>query len=59
MGLAGSDIATASVRASIKSLRSNSGLLLATRHCFILEDPPDDKKDSPESKRFHKYLNIR
>ncbi|VVB10371.1 unnamed protein product [Arabis nemorensis] len=48
--LAGSDVATASARASIKSLRSNSGLLLATRHCFILEDPPDDKKDSTESK---------
>ncbi|KFK30075.1 hypothetical protein AALP_AA7G213400 [Arabis alpina] len=48
--LAGSDIATASARASIKSLHSNSGLLLATRHCFVLEDPPDDKKDSTESK---------
>ncbi|ESQ53680.1 hypothetical protein EUTSA_v10024321mg [Eutrema salsugineum] len=44
--LAGSDVATASARASIKS----SGLLLATRHCFILEDPPDNKKDSTESK---------
>ncbi|XP_010437616.1 PREDICTED: SWI/SNF complex subunit SWI3D-like isoform X1 [Camelina sativa] len=48
--LAGSDVATASARASIKSLQSNSGLLLATRHCYILEDPPDNKKDSTESK---------
>ncbi|CAH2076844.1 unnamed protein product [Thlaspi arvense] len=48
--LAGTDVATASARASIKSLQSSSGLLLATRHCFILEDPPDNKKDSTESK---------
>ncbi|KAL1215747.1 SWI/SNF complex subunit SWI3D [Cardamine amara subsp. amara] len=48
--LAGSDVATASARASTKSLHSNSGLLLATRHCYILEDPPDNKKDSIESK---------
>ncbi|EOA15972.1 hypothetical protein CARUB_v10004067mg [Capsella rubella] len=48
--LAGSDVATASARASVKSLHNNSGLLLATRHCYILEDPPDNKKDSTESK---------
>ncbi|KAL0679673.1 hypothetical protein Bca4012_007654 [Brassica carinata] len=48
--LAGSDVATASARASIKSPKSNSGLLLATRHCFVLEDPLDNKKDSAESK---------
>ncbi|CAG7898215.1 unnamed protein product [Brassica rapa] len=48
--LAGSDVATASARASIKSLKSNSGLLLATRHCFVLEDPLDNKKVSAESK---------
>ncbi|XP_018451802.1 SWI/SNF complex subunit SWI3D [Raphanus sativus] len=48
--LAGSDVATASARASIKSLKSNSGLLLATRHCFVLEDPPDNKKHLTESK---------
>ena len=58
MRLAGSDVATASARASINSLKSNSGLLLATRHCFVLEDPLDNKKDSAESKRFNVYLNI-
>lgn len=58
MRLAGSDVATASARASIKSLHSNSGLLLATRHCYILEDPPDNKKDPTESKRFRNYMII-
>ncbi|WZY68176.1 hypothetical protein YC2023_000416 [Brassica napus] len=48
--LAGSDVATASARASVKSLNSNSGLLLATRHCFVLEDPPENKEDLTESK---------
>ncbi|CAH8320239.1 unnamed protein product [Eruca vesicaria subsp. sativa] len=48
--LAGYDVATASARASIKSLKRNSGLLLATRHCFVLEDPPDNKKNLTESK---------
>uniref|UniRef100_A0A1J3JXW1 SWI/SNF complex subunit SWI3D n=1 Tax=Noccaea caerulescens TaxID=107243 RepID=A0A1J3JXW1_NOCCA len=48
--LAGSDVATAAARASIKSLNSNSGLSLATRHCFILDDPPDNRKDLTESK---------
>ena len=52
MRLAGSDVATASARASVKSLNSNSGLLLATRHCFVLEDPPENKEDLTESKRF-------
>ncbi|KAF8112289.1 hypothetical protein N665_0065s0066 [Sinapis alba] len=47
--LAGSDVATASARASVKSLNSKSGLLLATRHCFVLEDPPENK-DLTESK---------
>nr|VDD04629.1 unnamed protein product [Brassica rapa] len=54
--LAGSDVATASARASIKSLKSNSGLLLATRHCFVLEDPLDNKKVSAESKRFNQDI---
>ncbi|KAL0833521.1 hypothetical protein Bca101_085410 [Brassica carinata] len=48
--LAGSDAATASARASVKSLNSNSGLLLATRHCFVLDDPPENKTDLTESK---------
>ena len=52
MRLAGADVATASARASVKSLNSNSGLLLATRHCFVLDDPPENKTDLTESKRF-------
>ncbi|KAH0900816.1 hypothetical protein HID58_040319, partial [Brassica napus] len=48
--LAGADVATASARASVKSLNSNSGLLLATRHCFVLDDPPENKTDLTESK---------
>ncbi|XP_010526925.1 PREDICTED: SWI/SNF complex subunit SWI3D [Tarenaya hassleriana] len=42
-----SDVATASVRASLKYADSSSpGLWLATNNCFFLEDPPDNKKDS-------------
>ncbi|XP_060168387.1 SWI/SNF complex subunit SWI3D [Lycium barbarum] len=43
---------TASVRSSLKSISSNpSGEQLALRHCFVLEDPPDDGKTSPDSDR--------
>ncbi|KAJ9135534.1 hypothetical protein P3X46_032709 [Hevea brasiliensis] len=43
--LVGSDVAVASARSSLKSLNSDSpGMQLATRHCFLLEDPPDDQK---------------
>ncbi|KAA0036599.1 SWI/SNF complex subunit SWI3D [Cucumis melo var. makuwa] len=43
--LVGSDVASASARFSLKSISQKSpSLELATRHCFILEDPPDDKK---------------
>ncbi|KAG8368251.1 hypothetical protein BUALT_Bualt15G0025900 [Buddleja alternifolia] len=39
-------IATASVRSILKHLSGNySGEQLAARHCFRLEDPPDDKKN--------------
>ncbi|XP_019165864.1 PREDICTED: SWI/SNF complex subunit SWI3D isoform X1 [Ipomoea nil] len=37
------NVATASVRSSLKAV---SGEQLAARHCFRLEDPPDDKKSS-------------
>ncbi|KAK4258661.1 hypothetical protein QN277_005085 [Acacia crassicarpa] len=48
--LVGSDMAIASAHSSLKSISSNSpGVELAARHCFILEDPPDDKKE-PSSK---------
>ncbi|XP_038887838.1 SWI/SNF complex subunit SWI3D [Benincasa hispida] len=43
--LVGPDVASASARFSLKSISQKSpSLELATRHCFILEDPPDDKK---------------
>ncbi|KAK9286744.1 hypothetical protein L1049_015148 [Liquidambar formosana] len=44
------DVATASARSSLKSTSGNSpGIQLAARHCFLLEDPPDDKKESAGS----------
>ncbi|XP_038721238.1 SWI/SNF complex subunit SWI3D-like isoform X2 [Tripterygium wilfordii] len=44
--LVGSDVANASARSSLKSVSSNSpGLQLATRHCFVLDDPPVDKNE--------------
>ncbi|KAL0356721.1 UNVERIFIED_CONTAM: SWI/SNF complex subunit SWI3D [Sesamum calycinum] len=40
------NMATASVRRLLKSLSGNcSSEQLAARHCFPLEDPPDDKKN--------------
>ncbi|KAF2316381.1 hypothetical protein GH714_041722 [Hevea brasiliensis] len=43
--LVGSDVAMTSARCSLKSLNSDSpGMQLAARHCFLLEDPPDDLK---------------
>ncbi|KAK4797864.1 hypothetical protein SAY86_030190 [Trapa natans] len=49
--LAGSDVVTASAHSSLKSLKLDSpGIQLALKHCFILDDPPDWKKD-PEGSR--------
>ncbi|XP_057966654.1 SWI/SNF complex subunit SWI3D [Malania oleifera] len=46
------DLATASARCSLKSLSGNSpSMQLAARHCFLLEDPPDDKKELTGSER--------
>lgn len=43
---------TASVHSSLKSISGNpSGEQLALRHCFVLEDPPDDGKTSSDSDR--------
>ncbi|KAI9396567.1 hypothetical protein POPTR_004G153300v4 [Populus trichocarpa] len=43
--LVGPDVATASACSALKSLSSNSpGMQLASRHCFLLEDPPDERK---------------
>lgn len=45
--LIGPEVATASAHNSLKSISGNSsGIELATRHCFLLEDPPKGDKDS-------------
>ncbi|CAI9769888.1 unnamed protein product [Fraxinus pennsylvanica] len=43
------NIAAASVRSLLKSLSGNSSEQLAARHCFRLEDPPDNNKESVDS----------
>ncbi|KAK9691093.1 hypothetical protein RND81_09G175400 [Saponaria officinalis] len=46
------NLAMASAHSSLKSIsKSSPGSQLAARHCFILEDPPDDKNEQtmPES----------
>ncbi|KAF3435689.1 hypothetical protein FNV43_RR22781 [Rhamnella rubrinervis] len=44
--LIGPELGTASAHNSLKSISGNSpGIELATRHCFLLEDPPKDSKD--------------
>lgn len=44
--LVGPDLATASAHNSLKSLSGNSpSIELAARHCFLLEDPPNDNKE--------------
>ncbi|KAJ0981916.1 hypothetical protein J5N97_010171 [Dioscorea zingiberensis] len=46
-GLVGPDDTT-SIRSSLKAMSEDSpSIQLATRHCFLLEDPPRDKKDPP------------
>ncbi|KRH24487.2 hypothetical protein GLYMA_12G044200v4 [Glycine max] len=50
--LVGSDAAVASAHSSIKSMTRNSpGTELAARCCFLLEDPPDSKKEPTSSER--------
>ncbi|RDX69438.1 SWI/SNF complex subunit SWI3D, partial [Mucuna pruriens] len=50
--LVGSDVAVASAHSSIKSMSRNSpGTELAARCCFLLEDPPDNKKEATSSER--------
>ncbi|PON33930.1 Octamer-binding transcription factor [Parasponia andersonii] len=44
--LVGPDVATASAHNSLKSISGSSpGIELAARHCFLLEDPPNDEKE--------------
>ncbi|KAA8545960.1 hypothetical protein F0562_020589 [Nyssa sinensis] len=46
------NVATASAHSSLKSISgASSGIQLAARHFFLLEDPPDDKKKSDVSER--------
>ncbi|KAF8675351.1 hypothetical protein HU200_047714 [Digitaria exilis] len=46
VGLVEDDNATTSCRSSLKAISEVSpALQLASRHCFILEDPPNDLKD--------------
>lgn len=48
--LGGPDLTTASARSSLKSISGNSpAMQLAAKHCFILEDPPGDKKEVARS----------
>ncbi|TKY67550.1 SWI/SNF complex subunit SWI3D [Spatholobus suberectus] len=50
--LVGSDVAVASAHSSIKTMSRNSpGTELAARSCFLLEDPPDNKKEPTSSER--------
>ena len=50
--LVGPDVAIASAHSSLKSISGSSpGIQLAARHCFLLEDPPDDKKEPVGSGR--------
>ncbi|XP_068657718.1 SWI/SNF complex subunit SWI3D-like [Aristolochia californica] len=47
-GLLGNDVAIASARSSLKAMSEDSpSIQLAARHCFLLEDPPSGKIDSP------------
>ncbi|OIW05694.1 hypothetical protein TanjilG_23480 [Lupinus angustifolius] len=53
--LVSSDVAVASSHSFLKSMTGNSpGMELAARHCFLLEDPPYNKKDSSSSDRDYK-----
>lgn len=45
-GLVDDDNTTTSFRSSLKAISEVSpSLQLASRHCFILEDPPNELKD--------------
>jgi SWI/SNF related-matrix-associated actin-dependent regulator of chromatin subfamily C len=51
-GLVEDENATTSCRSSLKAISEVSpALQLASRHCFILEDPPNDLKDISVSVR--------
>ncbi|TQD81286.1 hypothetical protein C1H46_033168 [Malus baccata] len=43
--LVGPDAAIASAHNSLKYISASSGIALAARHCFILEDPPNGSKE--------------
>ncbi|WOK92280.1 hypothetical protein Cni_G00971 [Canna indica] len=49
-GIVDSDAVMTSCRSSLKAMSEDSpSIQLATRHCFLLEDPPNDNKDPPVS----------
>lgn len=51
--LIGPELGTASAHNSLKSISGNSpGIELATRHCFLLEDPPKDSNDPAAVDRY-------
>lgn len=51
--LVGPDVAIASAHNSLKSISASSpGTELATRHCFLLEDPPSDSKEQAGPDRY-------
>ncbi|KAI4318359.1 hypothetical protein MLD38_032075 [Melastoma candidum] len=53
--LVGSDFASAFIRGSLKSVGEGStGIHLAMKHCFIMEDPPDQKELNLSQSDFHK-----
>ncbi|KAK7283492.1 hypothetical protein RIF29_13043 [Crotalaria pallida] len=51
--LVGSDVAVASAHSSLKSMSVNSpSTELAARHCFLLEDPPNDTESTSSERDF-------
>lgn len=47
------DAVLTSCRSSLGAMSEDMpGIQLATRHCFVLEDPPNDCKDPPTTVRY-------
>lgn len=52
-------MATASARSSLKSISGNRpAMQLAAKHCFILEDPPGDKKEPARSEMYVDFFSV-
>lgn len=53
----GPDHAIASAHNSLKSITADApGIELALRHCFILEDPPTDRKEQAGRDRYVDFV---